>query len=287
MTAQIELRTAEAEDIPASATAMYEAFRDIAERHNFTPDFPSAEVAGGLLSMLLEAPDVDAFVAEQDGKVAGSIFVSRRSSVGGISIVTVDPNVQNRTIGRQLMRHGMECLERQGHKRQQLIQAGYHSRSLCLYAKLGFVATDLLSNVYGGPIKEEVPGHTVRQATDGDADACNALCRSVHGFDRAGEVAAAIAHGTASVVDTDGEITGYTTGVGFVGHGVGASTDDLKALIASVDEFMGPGVLIPTTNGELFRWCLDKGLRVSQQLTLMDTAPGGAPAGAYWPSVLC
>ena len=287
MTTQIELRVAEAGDIPACGTAMYEAFRDIAERHNFSPDFPSAEVAGGLLSSLLEAPDVDAFVAQQDGVIAGSIFVSRRSPVGGISIVTVDPNVQNRTIGRQLMLHGMECLEKQGHTRQQLIQAGYHSRSLCLYAKLGFIATDLLSNMYGGPVNEEIPGRTVRQATDDDADACNALCRSVHGFDRACEVAGAISQGNASVVESDGEITGYTTGVGFVGHGVGASNDDLKAMIASVDEFMGPGVLIPTTNGELFRWCLEKGLRVSQQLTLMDTAPSGPADGAYWPSVLC
>jgi predicted N-acetyltransferase YhbS len=287
VTEKIELRTAKASDIPACATAMYEAFRDIAERHNFPPDFPSAEVAGGLLNSLLGVPDVDAFVAEQEGTIAGSIFVSRRSPVGGISIVTVDPKVQNRAIGRQLMLHGMECLDQQGHTRQQLIQAGYHSRSLCLYAKLGFIATDLLSNMYGGPITEEIPGRTVRQATEGDADACNALCRKVHGFDRAGEVAGAISQGKASVVESDDGITGYTTGVGFVGHGVGASTYDLKALIASVDEFIGPGVLIPTTNGDLFRWCLENGLRVSQQLTLMDTSPAGPPDGAYWPSVLC
>ena len=277
MTEKIELRTAQAADIPACGKAMYEAFRDIAERHNFSPDFPSPEVAGGLLNMLLESPDVDAFVAEQDCRIAGSIFVSRRSPVGGISIVTVDPEVQNRTIGRQLMLHGMECLVQQGHKRQQLIQAGYHSRSLCLYAKLGFIASDLLSNMYGGPIKEDIPGRMVRAAKEGDADACNALCRRVHGFDRVGEVAASIAHGTALVVESDGKITGYSTGVGFVGHGVGESNDDLKALIASVDEFAGPGVLIPTTNGELFRWCLEKGLRVSQQLTLMDTAPRARP----------
>ena len=287
MAAKTELRAAQASDIPACGTTMYEAFRDIAERHNFPLDFPSAEVAGGLLHMMLEAPDFDAFVAEEDGTIAGSIFVSRRSPVGGISVVTVDPNVQNRAIGRRLMLHGMECLAEQGHTRQQLIQAGYHSRSLCLYAKLGFIAIDLLSNMSGGPISEDFPGRTVRQATDGDADACNALCRRVHGFDRPGEVAAAITQGTASVVESDGKIAAYTTGVGFVGHGVGESNDDLKALIASVDEFAGPGVLIPTTNGELFRWCLEKGLRVSQQLTLMDTAPAGRPDGAYWPSILC
>jgi len=287
VTEKIELRTAHAADIPACGKAMYEAFRDIAERHNFPPDFPSPEVASGLLNALLEAPDVDSFVAEQDGTIVGSIFVSRRSPVGGISVVTVDPDVQNRAIGRRLMLHGMECLAEQGHTRQQLIQAGYHSRSLCLYAKLGFIASDLLSNMTGGPIREDIPGRMVRAAKDGDADACNALCRRVHRFDRAGEVAASIAQETAAVVENDGKITGYTTGVGFVGHGVGESNDDLKALIASVDEFAGPGVLIPTTNGELFRWCLEKGLRVSQQLTLMDTAPEGPPNGAYWPSILC
>ena len=287
MTARTKLRTAEQSDIPACGKAMYEAFREIAEKHAFPPDFPSAEVAGELLTSLLNAPEYDGFVAEEDGRILGSIFVSRRSPVGGISVVTVDPSVQNRTVGRLLMVHGMDCLTEQGHARQQLIQAGYHSRSLCLYAKLGFVAIDLLSTVTGAPITEDFPGRTVRKAKNGDADACNALCRKVHSFDRAGEVASAITQGTALVVEADSGITGYTTGVGFLGHGVGESNEDLKALIASVDEFAGPGVLIPTTNGELFRWCLENGLRVTQQLTLMDTAPSGQPNGAYWPSVLC
>ena len=287
MTKKIELRSAQAADIPACGEAMYEAFRDIAERHNFPPDFPSPEAASGLLNMLLEAPDVDSFIAEQEGSIVGSIFVSRRSPVGGISVVTVDPAVQNRAIGRRLMLHGMEWLAEHSHTRQQLIQAGYHSRSLCLYAKLGFIASDLLSNMTGGPISEDIPGRTVRVANNGDADACNALCRRVHRFDRAGEVAASIEQRTAAVVESHGKITGYSTGVGYVGHGVGESNDDLKALIASVDEFAGPGVLIPTSNGELFRWCLESGLRVSQQLTLMDTAPDGLPNGAYWPSILC
>jgi len=42
------VRTARADDIPACGAAMYEAFKDIATRHNFPPDFPNAEVAGGL-----------------------------------------------------------------------------------------------------------------------------------------------------------------------------------------------------------------------------------------------
>ncbi len=91
-----KLRTAHSSDIPPCGKAMYEAFKDIAERHNFPPDFPSADAAGGLLGMMLEAPGFEAAVAEDDGEILGSIFVSRRSPVGGISVITVDPKAQNR-----------------------------------------------------------------------------------------------------------------------------------------------------------------------------------------------
>ncbi len=282
-----QLRPAQMGDIPACSRIMYEAFRDIAERHHFPPDFPSPEVAGGLLAGMLEAPGFDAFVAEDEGRIAGSIFVSRRSRVGGISVITIDPKAQDRGVGRRLMQHGMESLVEQGHPRQQLVQAGYHNRSLCLYAKLGFVASDMLSNMTGEPIRANIPDRTVRPASERDAPACDALCRRVHGFDRGSELAHAIARGTAAVVERDGQITGYTTGVGFVGHGVGETNEDLKALIASAHEFVGPGILIPTSNGELFRWCLENGLRVVQQMILMDTLPTGPPNGVYWPAVLC
>ena len=283
----LDIRPVQAADIPRCGEIMYLAFKTIADQHNFPPDFPNADVTSGMLGMLNDAPVFDGFVAEEDGSIGGSIFVSKRSSVGGISVVTVDPESQNRAVGRQLMERGMASLADQGHARQQLIQAGYHSRSLCLYAKLGFIATDLLSTMTGEPIKVAIPGRVVRPANEDDVDACNLLCRQVHGFDRAGEVAGAIAHGTAAVVESDDGISGYTTGVGFAGHGVGASNEDLKALIASVEEFSGPGVIIPTTNGDLFRWCLENGLRVTQQLTLMDTEPSGPANGSYWPGILC
>jgi predicted N-acetyltransferase YhbS len=283
----IEIRPVQTADIRKCGEIMYQAFKAIAAQHNFPPDFPDADVTRGMLGMLNDAPNFDGFVAEENSTIYGSIFVSRRSPVGGISVVTVDPESQNRTVGRQLMRRGMVSLTDQGHTRQQLIQAGYHSRSLCLYAKLGFIATDLLSTMTGKPINNEIPGRFVRPANQDDADACNTLCLQVHGFDRAGEVSGAIANGTALVVEGDQGISGYTTGVGFAGHGVGASNVDLKALIASVDEFSGPGVIIPTTNGELFKWCLENGMRATQQLTLMDSKPSGPTNGYYWPGILC
>lgn len=283
-----QIRPAEEEDVRPCAEIMYRAFKDIAEQHNFPPDFPHTDAASDMLGMMMEAPKFDSFVAEEAGEPVGSIFLSRRSPVGGISVLTVKPEAQDRGIGRSLMEHGMDHLGEQGHTRQQLCQAAYHNRSLCLYAKLGFVATESLSNMTYEPIEAEVPGRQVRPATDEDAAACNALCRQVHGFDRAGEVAGAIGRGTAKVVEDEDGLSGYTTGVGFIGHGVGRSNEDLKALIASADDFAGPGLLVPTGNDELFEWCLDNGLRLRQQFILMDTEPEDPPGeGVYWPAILC
>lgn len=120
----MELRPVQMKDIQACGRVMYEAFTDIAQRHNFPPDFPNAAVAEGLLSDLLNAPAFDAFAGEEEGRILGSIFVSRRSQVGGISVLTIDPKAQNRGVGRGLLQHGMGFLTEQGHIRQQIIQVG-------------------------------------------------------------------------------------------------------------------------------------------------------------------
>jgi len=43
----------------------------------------------------------------------------------------------------------------------------------------------------------------------------------------------AIQRGTATVVEHDGRITGYATTIGFFGHAVGETNEDLKALIGA------------------------------------------------------
>jgi hypothetical protein len=67
---------------------------------------------------------------------------------------------------------------------------------------------------------------------------------------------------------------------------VGETNDDLKALIAAAPSFLGPGLLLPSRNGELFRWCLAHDLRVVAQATLMTIGLYNEPAGAYLPSIL-
>jgi hypothetical protein len=89
------------------------------------------------------------------------------------------------------------------------------------------------------------------------------------------------------VVEHDGRISGYTTLVGFFGHTVGESNEDLKALIGAAESFAGPGFLLPTRNSEMLRWCLERGLRIVQPMTLMSLGLYNEPRGAFMPSVLC
>jgi len=61
-----------------------------------------------------------------------------------------------------------------------------------------------LSVMQGGALDLCLPGYVVRPATAQDADACNALCHRVHGFERSSEVADTIARGSALVTSTSG-----------------------------------------------------------------------------------
>jgi hypothetical protein len=99
-------------------------------------------------------------------------------------------------------------------------------------------------------------------------------------------LAQAIQQATAQVVEREGCITGYVTDMAFFGHATAESNLDLQALIASVESFGGSGILVPTRNNALFRWCLSNGLRVIQPMTLMSAGLYSEPAGAWLPSVL-
>jgi len=118
-----------------------------------------------------------------------------------------------------------------------------------------------------------------------DLTACNELARQVHGFERSRELAGNIRQGSALVVERGGRITGYASSLAFFGHSTAETNLDLQALIASVDSFGGPGILLPTRNSALFRWCLAQGLRVVQPMTLMSMGLYNEPKGAWLPSI--
>ncbi len=282
----VTLRPIAPTDVPEAGRICHDAFAAIAGQHNFPPDFPDRDVATGVISQLAGHPGFYGVVAEENGAILGSNFVDERAPIVGLGPITVDPAVQNRGVGTMLMRHMIERSARNRAPGLRLLQSGYHTRSLCLYTKLGFVAREHLANLQGSPMGMTLPGRSVRPATAADAEACDRLCRAVHGHDRGGELRDSIGQGTASVVEHDGRITGYATQIAFFGHAVAETNDDLKALIAAAPSFAGPGFLLPSRNAELFRWCLEHGLQMVQPMTLMTIGLYSEPHGAWLPSIL-
>jgi len=283
---EVTLRPGKPEDAAACGAICYEAFRAIATHHNFPPDFPSGEVAVGLLSMLLLHPHFYGVVGELDGRIVGSNFLDERSTVAAVGPITVDPEVQNRQIGRDLMIAVMDRARARNFPGVRLVQAAYHTRSLALYTKLGFAPRESLVVMQGPAIRATVPGYAVRPAREDDLPACNAMCLQVHGVDRSGEVQDAVHEGTAMVVEHGGRVTGYATELAFFAHAVGESNNDMKALIGAAPAYGGPGFFVPARNAELVRWCLGHGLRIVQVMTLMSVGLYHEPQGAWLPSVL-
>lgn len=244
------------------------------------------EPAVDIMTTMFGHPGFYCVVAEESGRIVGSNCMDERSPIAGIGPITVDSGAQNQGVGRKLMQAVMDRARERNAPGIRLVQAAFHNRSLSLYATLGFDAREPLSVMQGPAIKKKIEGCFVRPAEAEDLEACNRVSLKVHGHDRGGDLADSIAQGTAAVVERHGRITAYCSSLAFFGHAVAETNLDLEALIASAEKFGGPGILVPTRNAELFRWCLANGLRVMQPMTLMTVGLYNEPAGAYLASIL-
>jgi len=282
----IVVRTATPEDSLVAGQICFNAFSAINAAHNFPCDFPNPQITTGVLSMMFSNPGFYCVVAEHDGRIVGSNCLDDRSMIRGLGPITIDPSAQNLGVGRKLMQAVMDRANQRSAPGVRLVQAAFHNRSLSLYTSLGFDIREPLSCMQGKTLERNIPGCTVRPAKPDDVNACNALSRQVHGFDRGVDLSQAIEQGTARVVERGGRVTGYTTHLAFSGHSTAETNADLQALIASAESFAGPGILVPSRNSVLLRWCLANGLRVVQPMTLMSTGLYNDPAGAWLPSIL-
>jgi GNAT superfamily N-acetyltransferase len=282
---EVAIRVAKPADAEVCGPICYQAFAAISTTHGFPPDVPGPEAAAGLMSMMFSSPGFYCVVAEVDGRIVGSNCLDERALIAGIGPITIDPSAQNLGVGRKLMGAVMHRAKERGFAGMRLVQAAFHNRSLSLYTNLGFDIREPLSCLQGRTRERSVPGCSVRAAEPADLEACNALAHRVHGFDRAIELSEAIQHQTAKVVEREGRVTGYTTIMAFFGHSIAESNQDMRALIASEESFPGPGILVPSRNSSLLRWCLANGLKVVQPMTLMSNGLYNEPQGSWLPSI--
>jgi hypothetical protein len=219
-----------------------------------------------------------------DFSITSSVHSSLPKHLGSISkrerIAAASP------VHQFLMQDVLDRATRQQAAGVRLLQAGFHNRSLCLYTELGFRTREPVSILQGKSLGQHFPGYEVRPATAADVAACNRICHQIHGFDRGGELQDAISQKAAFVVERLGRITGYTTEIAFFAHSVAETNQDLLALIGAAPELGGPGFLLPTRNHHVFKWCLEAGLKLVSQMTLMTIGLYNEPTGPYMPSVL-
>ena len=282
----VELRPMRPEDVEPCGRICYEAFKGIGEKHNFRIDFPSAEMATGLIGWLFSSPGAFNVVAESDGRVSGTNHLWEFSTIPAVGPITTDPNAQAKGVGRKLM----EAVIERGKDRPgiRLVQDSFNAASLSLYASLGFDVREPLVLIEG-VVKGEVPaGYEVRPMREEDHAAGAELCRSVLGFDRIDEIKNAPPMGTPFVALRDGRITAYASlpQVWPLNHAVAENEDDMHALLLGTgNQCEQLSFLLPTRQTDLFRWCLREGMRVIKPMTLMSMGDYHEPRGCYLPSV--
>ena len=185
-----EIRPATPADAEACGRIIFEAFRGIADQHGFPWDFPSAEAGTQLATTFIEAPSIYGVVAELDGRVVGSNFMAEGDPIRGIGPITVDPAVQGSGVGRRLME---AALARAGDAMGvRLVQDAFNTRSMSLYASLGFDVREPLLLMQGTPRSGPDLGYAVRPMAPADLDACGTLCSAVHGIERTNELQEAL-----------------------------------------------------------------------------------------------
>lgn len=283
----ITIRAIQPGDVESCGRTAHTAHMAVAAAHNVPCEHPSVEFSIGLIGNKIKDPNAIGFVAEENGRILGSVFLNMfpETPVAAIGPLTVDPVAEGNAAGQRLMRAATDEARDRCIELVRLVQSPSHLRSLALYAKLGFQVREPLVLVNGKPLGWSIANCDVRPATMSDIPGCNRLCIAVHGFARTFELRAAIEQRTARVVERGDYISGYSTGLGFRGHAVGDTTEDIKLLIGTSPAAMGPGFFVPTRNGDLLRWLFDNGFRAIWPAMLMTRGPYSEGNGVFMPSI--
>ena len=268
----------------------FKAHNAVSSAHGYPSEQPSEEYAIGLLRMLLDNPNSYGILAEKETQILGSIFLHKfpPSPIAAIGPLTVDPDAEGGRVGGILMNAAVSYARSQNYDQIRLVQSPSHIRSFVLYTKSGFTLREPLFLMQGNVSNKnfdikDLELHKVE--TDIDVLECNKLCIQVHGFTREGELRQAMSQGVAIEIEKEGEIQGYSAGMGLFGHSIASSNDVLKVLIAGSLGITGPGFFVPAKNREIIMWLLEQGFRIQWPANLMTLGPYMDPTLPFLPSL--
>jgi predicted N-acetyltransferase YhbS len=286
----IRIRPIVEADVEVCGKIGFRAHMTVSSAHGYPSEQPSEEYAIGLLRMLLNNPNSNGILAEKDTQILGSVFLHKfpPSPVAVIGPLTVDPDAEGGRVGSILMNTVVSYAHSQNYDKIRLVQSPSHIRSFVLYTKSGFTLREPLFLMQGNmPSKnfdiKVLELHKVK--TDEDVLECNKLCIQAHGFTREGELRQAMSQGVAIEIEKEGEIQGYSAGMGLFGHSIASSNEVLKAIIAGSLGIAGPGFFVPAKNREIVMWLLEQGFRIQWPANLMTLGPYMDPTLPFLPSL--
>jgi predicted N-acetyltransferase YhbS len=285
--AGVQLIPAEVQHVSELGRICYEAFKDIADRHGFTPDFPSVQYARRVIGMVVERKDFYGVAAIVNGELAGSNYISFTDPVAGVGPITVDCAFQGRDLGRALMQDVIDHARRNNIARVRLLQDAFNTASISLYASLGFDVKHAVAEILlNAAVRADA---TVRPVQEGDIEALDALCQKNYKTSRRNELAAAVRSGLSPVLrERGGKFSGYLI-PGIFGHGVAETPDDAVALATQAARLIPherARSLCPLDDGPLFRAFLKAGCRTVKMMNLMALGPYEEPDSVWMPSIL-
>jgi len=282
---RIKIRPAVMSDAKDCGCILYDAFKDIADRHRFPLDLPTVEHAIMIAAICINHPSTYGVVAERGGRVVGSSFMDERDQIYGIGPVSVKTNLQKRGIGRKLMETLLERGKNAAGVR--LIQDSFNAMSISLYTTLGFEVKEPLALIEGKPRSQPSDDIRVRPLKKEDLDDCDNLCQRIHSIKRSNEMLDAVKmSSSAFVLLRQDRLTAYSSGVTFWGHAVAETGADMQALILGLGSIVPEQLsfIVPIRLTHFFRWCLGEGFRVVKPMTLMAMGQYKEPEGCYLPS---
>jgi GNAT superfamily N-acetyltransferase len=180
-----ELRPLREEDALAVHELSGRAFTDLALRRH-EPPRPQGPPARTLvrLRQLLARDAGGAWVAEDDGQLAGAALAIEREGLWALSLLVVDPAHQSAGLGRALLARALEYGG--GGRRGAVILASPDARALRVYARAGFIPHPCLS-AHGRPAPLEAPAG-VRDGGPGDLEWMEGVDVAVRGVGHGSDI---------------------------------------------------------------------------------------------------
>jgi hypothetical protein len=274
-------------DVEEAAAILFDAFGVVYRQRGHVPPFPTRESAAWLCRAYLDLDPTGCVVARVGGETVGVGFAHPRGPVTSIGPLAARPGAQPgvaRALMAELARPGDASTS------ARLFQDAFNPDSFGLYARLGYVVTDvapyLLAERMVAPGKPPDEHRRLRMLRSDDLAAVERYDRSRGGADRRADFALLASTGSGFVVeDTRGEIGGFLFYRSLparvvIGPGTAENEDVMGDLIDAV-AFAVPGraavIRASAANPSVLLRAFARGFRVDHLGNLMVKGPYRAP----------